>query len=139
MERASQLLLNPKLGSKTGGETTVAQAAWRSAVGKRLADVTYASTFEKGTLRVYVEDKVWQAQLTALAPQILAKMRKMTGRELVTNVEIRVMPGRRGPKSETQVVRDDCTGIEDPFLRKAYQNAQGGPRSVVRDGVRKKA
>ena len=128
MERASQLLLNSKLGSKTGGEAAVAKGAWRSAVGKRLDGLTFAAAFEKGTLRVYVEDLVWQAQLAALRPQILAKMRKVTGRDLVHNIELRVMPGRRGPAMETQIVRtldaDSTDNIEDPILRRAFQRKQ---------------
>jgi Dna[CI] antecedent, DciA len=128
MERASQLLLNSKLGSKTGGEAAVAKGAWRSAVGKRLDGLTYAAAFEKGTLRVYVEDLVWQAQLAALKPQILANIRKVTGRDLVRDIELRVMPGRRGPAMETQIVRahdaDSTDNIEDPILRRAFQRKQ---------------
>ena len=124
MERASKLLLNPKLGAKLGGEQTVAQAAWRSAVGKRLSELTYAATLEKGVLKVYVEDWVWQAQLTSLKPQILTKMTKMTGRELVHDVELRIMPGRRGPMRESQIVREAADDIQDPMLRRAFKRKQ---------------
>ena len=125
MKRASQVLLNPKLGSKLKttleAEQAVAFGAWRAAVGKRIAELTYAAGFEKGTLRIYVEDKVWQAQLAALMPQILKRIHDVTGIPLVRDVTVRVMPGRRGPAVETQPVRDEVDGIEDPMLRRVYQ------------------
>jgi predicted nucleic acid-binding Zn ribbon protein len=134
MERASKLLLKSKLGSKVGGAETVAQAAWRAGVGKRLAEKTHAASFAEGTLRVYVEDRDWVAQLTPLKTQILGKMSKIGG-ELVRDVEFRVMPGRRGPVRETQAVRSEGDGIEDPLLRHVYEVSA----KIARDRVRKQA
>jgi predicted nucleic acid-binding Zn ribbon protein len=125
MERASQLLLDSKLGSKVGGARSVAQGAWRSAVGARLARLTHAASLEGGILTVYVDDPVWVSQFEVLKPQILTKMRKLTSKQLVNDLRFRIMPGRRGPALATEPVRDrETEAIEDPLLRRIFRRKQ---------------
>jgi hypothetical protein len=93
-------------------------------VGARLAQLTYAASLAEGTLTVFVDDKVWQTQLESLKPQILAKMRKVTGGGLVADIRFRVMPVRRGPGIATDPVRDAASEIADPLLRRSFRRKQ---------------
>ena len=76
-------------------------------------------------LVVEVEDAIWQRQLFALTPQILAKLEQSLGRGVVEEVEFRIVPRRREPRARrrgrTRAGARRSRDIADPVLRSIYR------------------
>lgn len=129
MKRAATLLRQWKAASRFVTEDQVAVAAWRLAAGKKIAAHSRAVNIVRGRLVVEVNDEIWRNQLRAVRGFILAKIEKDLGERLVTDIEFRVVPARRGPAREEQVVRgplfegvrDEADGIADPDLAIVYR------------------
>jgi hypothetical protein len=130
MERAAKVLLESKLASKRLSPEGLAQACWRGAVGKRIANVARAGSLVNGRLRVHVADDVWRDQLGTMKAEILAQIRRIAAPGLVNDIEFQVMPGRRGPHVEESPVRlsralagtlDEADLIQDPVLSRIYK------------------
>ena len=107
----------------------IACAAWKRAVGKKIALHTRALKLVRTTLVVEVEDETWRSNLWSLRYQILRNLEKALGPEIVTAVELRVMPPRFGPQREEgsaagEVPLDEAENIEDPGLRRIYKAAR---------------
>lgn len=115
------------------GEEKIACATWKRAVGKKIALRTRALKLVRHTLVVEVEDELWRSNLWSLRHQILRNIHKAIGPEIVTEVELRIMPPRMGPQraadpgtGERLVLEppDDAEAIEDPGLRRIYRAAR---------------
>jgi hypothetical protein len=107
----------------------IACAAWKRAVGKKIALRTRALKLVRTTLVVEVEDETWRSNLWSLRYQILRNLEKALGPEIVTAVELRVMPPRFGPKREEgsaagEALLDEAESIADPGLRRIYKAAR---------------
>jgi hypothetical protein len=127
MDQASRIIATWSGVSDVISPERIAIAAWKKAVGKRLAECTRPVKLVRDRLVIEVEDEVWRRQLWSLRFQILKNLEKAIGPEIVADVEFRVMPRRIDPQRETQPAlrsADDAAAIEDPGLRRIYRNAR---------------
>jgi hypothetical protein len=125
MDQASRIIAGWSGASGLIGSERIALAAWKRAVGKRLAERTRPAKLVRETLIVEVEDQVWRDNLRSLRHHILRNLREAIGSDIVGELEFRVMPPRREPqresgKSASTPLFDDADGIEDPGLRRIY-------------------
>ena len=67
---------------------TVIISLWRPAVGEAIAEASRAQSFTGGRLTVGVKDKNWKAQLDSIAPELVAKMNRFLGKNIVRYIEI---------------------------------------------------
>ena len=137
MERAGKLLRQWKLASGCVTSDQVAIAAWPVAAGKKIAAHSRATNIVRGRLVVEVTDEIWQRQLRSVRGFILAKIEKDLGEPIVTDIEFRVVPPRRGPGREERIVRgplfhgrDEADGISDPYMALVYK-AKRSKRSTA--------
>jgi predicted nucleic acid-binding Zn ribbon protein len=124
MERASRLLGKMNIPRETYGAEELACAAWKRAVGKKIAAHARAAKLVRTSLIVEVEDDVWRMQLQALRGQILANLAKHIGQGHVDSLEFRVVPLRLGPQRATFATanaEDEAERITDPGLRRVYR------------------
>lgn len=128
MERASRVIatLNPLRESCDSND--IVCAAWKRAVGKKVASHTRASKLVRQTLVVEVGDWLWQRNLNGLSRQILKNLEKHIGPGIVTDVEFRILPARRGPQLAAASLpvfelesKDEADRIADPGLRRIYR------------------
>ncbi len=130
MERAARLIRKTKVSSEIFTDEDFNRALWPAAVGKAIAAHTSRIKLVRNTLVVEVEDAVWQGQLFTLSSQIIERIRKVTGTDLVHDLEFRIAVPRRGLARE--VARggqaqhclhdaDEADGIRDPVLKKVYR------------------
>jgi hypothetical protein len=127
MERASRLLGKIKIPRETYCAEELARAAWKQAVGKKIAAHAHAAKLVRTNLIVEVEDEVWRMQLNALRGQILSNLAKHIGKGHVEGLEFRVVPLRVGPgraASASGVIPDEAERIDDPGLRRIYRAAR---------------
>jgi|GEM_PF-807661 len=134
MERAGRVIARWKDSGDCVSANDLARAAWRVAAGKRIAAHTTGVTLRDKRLLVRVEDDVWRRQLSVLRSQILRNLAKTLGDEVVTRLDIQVMPQRIGPGREEALRRelrrkpassvDEADHIEDPVLRQIYRKAR---------------
>lgn len=125
MERVARVI--GKIRNSQLGPEEFARAAWREAVGKRLAERTGPVWLVRSRLVVEVDDSIWQRNLHVLSGQILAKLEQVLGSGLITDLEFRVRVPRRGPQVEVEqraCAADDAEGILDASLRLVYRNAR---------------
>ena len=127
MDQASRIIANSTGMSDVISVERIACGAWKRAVGKRLSDRTRAAKLVRGRLVVEVEDEVWRKNLWSLRYQILKNVEKAIGRDIVTDIEFRVMPLRREAQRERQretlpalTPADEAASIADPGLRRIY-------------------
>jgi Dna[CI] antecedent, DciA len=129
MDQASRIIARwTGISDVIDGER-IACAAWKRAVGKKVALRTRALKLVRTTLVVEVEDELWRKNLWSLRYQILRNLEKAIGPEIVTQVELRVMPPRLGPMraqaaAATGAVIDEAEAIADPGLRRIYKAAR---------------
>jgi hypothetical protein len=130
MERAAHLIKNNKLSKNVFSEEDLTRAVWPAAVGKAIAAHTSRLTLVRTTLVVEVEDAIWQRQLFGLRGQILDRLRRVTGSDLVQDLEFRIALKRRQPqRAETRqspatqagLPYDEADSIQDPVLKKVYR------------------
>ncbi len=129
MDQASRIMARWTGVSDVIDHERIACAAWKRAVGKRVALRTRAQKLVRTTLVVEVEDELWRKNLWSLRYQILANLEKVIGPEIVKEVELRVMPPRVGPKREevsaaAGTLLDEAEAISDPGLRRIYKAAR---------------
>lgn len=98
MERAARLIKNSKLSREVLTEEDLARAGWPAAVGKTIAAHAFRIKLVRHTLVVEVEDAIWQRQLHQLSPQILNRLRKLTGSDSIQDLEFRIAIPRRQPQ-----------------------------------------
>lgn len=134
MERAGRIVKGLRVVEIAGVKSYhLAPKAWTATVGKTVAAHSRPAFLDGTRLIVEVDDAVWQAQLTTLAPSILAGMARKIGDGLVTMLEFRVAPQRRAPmiaasaKALAAGARgsdDEAERITDPVMRHLYRNAR---------------
>jgi predicted nucleic acid-binding Zn ribbon protein len=98
MERAARLIKNSRLSRQVLSEDDLARAVWPAAVGKAIAAHTVRIKLVRRTLVIEVEDAIWQRQLYQLSPQILDRLRKLTGSDSIQELEFRIAIPRRLPQ-----------------------------------------
>ena len=100
-------------------------AAWKKAVGPRLARRTTALKLVRERLVIEVEDEIWRNNLYSLRPQILRNMEKALGPGIVGDISFEVRPRRIEPQRETRPAlpaeREAGLDIEDPGMRRIYR------------------
>lgn len=131
MERAGRIL--SKLGIKAvevAGVKTyhLAPGAWTAAVGKTISAHARPVFLEGTRLIVETDDALWQGQLAALRPAILAQLEKVLGAGHIAAIEFRVAPPRRQP-ARVEAPRVPASGdeadlIKDPVMRRVYRQAR---------------
>jgi hypothetical protein len=128
MDQASRIIARWTGVSDVIGHERIACGAWKKAVGRKIALRTRALKLVRNTLVVEVEDETWRKNLWGLRYQILRNLEKAIGPEIVTAVELRVMPPRFGPQREAgaalDVPLDEAESIADPGLRRIYKAAR---------------
>jgi predicted nucleic acid-binding Zn ribbon protein len=128
MDQASRIIAQWTRVSDVISHERIACGAWKKAVGRKIALRTRALKLVRNTLVVEVEDETWRKNLWSLRYQILRNLEKALGPEIVTAVELRVMPPRFGPQREQgaalEVSLDDAESIVDPGLRRIYKAAR---------------
>jgi hypothetical protein len=129
MDQASRIIARWTGVSDVISHERIACGAWKKAVGRKIALRTRALKLVRTTLVVEVEDEIWRKNLWSLRYQILRNMEKAIGPEIVTGVELRVMPPRFGPQREERVEPletplDEADNILDPGMRRIYKAAR---------------
>lgn len=133
MERAGKVIANWKAGRACVALEDLSQAAWRAAVGDKIARHTVGVNLVRQHLIVQVEDQMWKTQLWSLRGQILGKLAEVLGRGVVEDVEFRVGRRRIGPGREESlpdgrrtgtVTVDEADSISDPGLKAIYKRAR---------------
>lgn len=130
MERAGRLIakLKPAGRHLNSGEFVI--AAWRAAVGHRLATRTRAVALHRNTLIVEVEDDLWRKNLSLLRAQLLKNLSDLLDDQAPAAIEFRIGIPRRPPASEPVFtlspsrLHDEADRIADPVLRRIYLNSR---------------
>jgi hypothetical protein len=130
MERAARIIQHNKLSKKVFSEEDLTRAVWPAAVGKAVAAHTCRLTLVRTTLVVEVEDAIWQRQLFTLRSQILDRLRRVTGSDMVQDLEFRIAVKRRQPQraetrqspaAQSNMPYDEADTIQDAVLKKVYR------------------
>ena len=89
MESIARVLpaLLRELGLEAGVLGWRAVTEWPDAVGPPIARRTRAVSFQDGTLRIEVEGSAWRYELEVLKRQLLQKLNRHLGSELVRELE----------------------------------------------------
>ena len=129
MDPASRIIAQWQGVSDVISHERIVCGIWKRAVGKKLAQRTRALKLVRTTLVVEVEDEMWKRNLWGLRYQILHNLAKAVGPEVVTDIELRIMPPRFGPQRAETVGRfelsaDEADAIADPGLRRIYKAAR---------------
>ena len=129
MEPASKYIAKLALARETVDTEDVVRAAWRKAVGKKIAARTRPARMVRTRLIVEVQDATWQRQLFSLSGQILGNLARQIGAGLVDDLEFRVVPLRIEPQlarcaAASAAAGDDADAIADPVLRRIYRSAR---------------
>jgi predicted nucleic acid-binding Zn ribbon protein len=97
MERASRTLqlIMVKALAQVPAEQRPA-IAWEFSVGAAVAEKTRVVACEKNTLFVEVPDATWRAQLLAMAPQFIARLRQFAPIERIQYQLARPQDAKRG-------------------------------------------
>ncbi|MGH9658871.1 MAG: DUF721 domain-containing protein [Bryobacteraceae bacterium] len=99
----------------------LACAAWKTAVGAKVARHSRAERLVRGRLIVGVEDAIWRRQLFTMRSLIVSNLNKSLGPGIVDEVEFRVAPPRREPqRAVVSSGADEADGIADPGLRRLF-------------------
>src|ERR1700689_4312599 len=124
MDQATRIIAQWTGVSDVIGHERIACAAWKKAVGRKIALRTRALKLVRTTLVVEVEDELWRKNLWGLRYQILRNLEKAIGPEIVAAVEFRIMPQRIGPERAVDtrlaldIPLDEAESIADPGLRR---------------------
>jgi len=126
MDHASRIIAAWSGASRLISQERIAVAAWKKAVGSRLAGRARAVKLVRETLVVEVEDQVWKENLWSLRRHILRNLENAIGPGIVVDLEFRVMPPRREVareklSSSRAALFDEAEAIQDPGLRRIYK------------------
>ncbi|MDP9055449.1 MAG: DUF721 domain-containing protein [Acidobacteriota bacterium] len=130
MDQASRIIAQWTGVSDVISHERIACAAWKKAVGKKIAMRTRALKLVRDTLVVEVEDQVWRDNLWSLRYQILRNVERAIGPGIAVKLELRVMPPRFGPQRAVEerlpleIPLDEAESIADPGLRRIYKAAR---------------
>ena len=124
MERAGRILAKSKASGECIDPALLARAAWRVAVGPKIAAHTVGTNLVRRHLVVEVEDEVWRRQLFGLRGFILKNLARELGDGVVEDIEFRLVHPRKAPGREERpraTSPDESDAIADPVLRSVYQ------------------
>lgn len=134
MERAAKFVRKNAYSNGIFTDDDFARAIWPQAVGKPIAAHTACLKLVRTTLVVEMEDAIWRKQLYPLTRQILDRVRKITGSDLVKDIDFRVAVPRRRPMraqpldslailsaNSSSSPADEADSIQDPVLKKVYR------------------
>lgn len=127
MERAGALLGKIKLPRNAVTPEDMARAAWRAAVGDKIAAHTTVVALVRTRLVIEVSDAVWQRQLNTLSGQIVRNLQAILGPGVVDDLDFRpeIAPRRSPQRSETASnaagISDEADAIADLSLRRVYK------------------
>ena len=126
----------------------IVRAGWAHLVGRQIAARSQVFRLYRETLIVHVPDRTWQKQLRRLEGQLLARVNRLLGQRLVTEMDFRVdgslaapassaqPPPRKGPVREEAPawdaeLEDSARAIADPELRTLFLRAS---QKMLREG-----
>jgi hypothetical protein len=126
MQQASRFIATMSALRDSCDAGDVVCAAWKRAVGKKIAVHTRATKLVRDKLVVEVEDWLWQRNLMGMSRAIVKNLERAVGPGIVADIEFRIMPRRLGPKvaeASTAVfeLADESDAIADPGLRRIYR------------------
>ena len=88
--------LLPKLLNATGGNPEMAEIAaklaWTRAAGDGLRRHAIPFRLFRQTLVVSVADSIWQRQMQSMSGELISRINRLLGREIVANIEFRIDP-----------------------------------------------
>ncbi len=86
----------PKLLSAAGTNPEMAEVAtklaWTRAAGEGLRRHAIPFRLHRTTLVVSVADAIWQKQMQSMADELIARINRLLGREVVETIEFRIDP-----------------------------------------------
>jgi hypothetical protein len=128
MDQASRIIAQWSGGSGLIDRERVACAAWKKAVGTKIARYTHALKLVREELVVEVEDEMWRDNLYSLKPMILRNMEAALGPGIVTDFWFRVMPRKIEPQREMRGLEpadvEQGSDIQDPGMRRIYRKSR---------------
>ena len=109
--------LLPKLLNATGANPEMAEIAaklaWTRAAGDGLRRHAIPFRLFRQTLVVSVADLIWQKQMQSMSAELISRINKLLGREVVTDIEFRIDPAtveQVRANSQPQRPRDKSPG-----------------------------
>lgn len=111
----------------------MSRAAWKVAVGPRIAGHSQVVSLVRDHLILDVEDSVWQRNLYKLNGFILHNLRDALGSDMVKSLEFRVAIPRRQPgradalRQRVDTVEqpaDEADRIGDPYMKRMYKTSR---------------
>lgn len=88
--------LLPKLLNATGANPEMAEIAaklaWTRAAGEGLRRHAIPFRLSRQTLVVSVADIIWQRQMRSMSAELVARINRLLGREVVRDIEFRIDP-----------------------------------------------
>ena len=99
MDQASRIIAQWNGIADLISHERVACAAWKKAVGKRLATRTNAFKLVRDRLVIEVEDEVWRNNLYSLRPQISAISNRRSARESSATSRSKSGPAASNPSA----------------------------------------
>src|ERR1700687_1454486 len=88
--------LLPKLLNATGGNPEMAEIAakiaWTRAAGDGLRRHAIPFRLFRKTLVVSVADVIWQRQMNSMSAELISRINRLLGREVVDTIEFRIDP-----------------------------------------------
>jgi len=135
--------LLPKLLNATGANPEMAEiaakVAWSRAAGDGLRRHAIPFRLYRTTLVVSVADTIWQRQMQSMSAELVSRINKLLGREVVETIEFRIDPAAvekvRADMQPPQGERDEAPRpapdelisaageIADPDLRERFIRA----------------
>jgi hypothetical protein len=135
--------LLPKLLDATGANPEMAEIAaklaWTRAAGDGLRRHAIPFRLFRKTLVVSVADTIWQRQMQSMSAELISRINKLLGREVVEDIEFRIDPAaveqvransqtRPGPRDEAREPIPDelisaASEIADLDLRERFVRA----------------
>ena len=134
--------LLPKLLNATGANPEMAEIAaklaWTRAAGEGLRRHAIPFRLFRQTLVVSVADIIWQRQMQSMSAELISRINKLLGREVVAEIEFRIDPATveqvransqpQGPREKSQRPISDeliaaASEIADQDLRDRFIRA----------------
>jgi hypothetical protein len=88
--------LLPKLLNATGANPEMAEIAaklaWTRAAGEGLRRHAIPFRLFRKVLVVSVADPIWQRQMQSISPELISRINRLLGREIVETIEFRIDP-----------------------------------------------
>lgn len=107
--------LLPKLLNATGANPEMAEIAakiaWTRAAGDGLRRHAIPFRLYRKTLVISVADAIWQKQMQSMSAELISRINKLLGREVVDDIEFRIDP------ATVEQVRTASQRRQDPRAR----------------------